>query len=272
MKSATSNLASTSGRLPAPLPTAPFAAYRAATQLSQSHTPRVILTLASGGEQAGASSTASVFSVKQLRASVPPAPPPIPVSEHQRRRKLKDAEEIAAAGRKLGLDPQRLKANLEQIDALVPDLVNLHKMKASALTAVCACFEIILLYVVRELEQLSCRIFCFLPHLAWMPLSDVCCIIVHITFSPDIAMPFSTSSCRYINYSVAGIRMGGHRVRRKGRRYQVSDAESLLTFYLQFAIKYTTCLVAGIRMGRRGERHQRRRGQAGDAQSLLPRG
>jgi len=58
-------------------------------------------------------------------------PPPIPLSEHQQRRKNRDAAEIVEAARRKGKSEEFVRGRLSELEALLPDLVNLHKLKAS---------------------------------------------------------------------------------------------------------------------------------------------
>lgn len=60
-------------------------------------------------------------------------PPPIPLTEHQERRKRKDTEEIveAAIKRRGQASAPLVRQGLKDLDTLLPDLVDLHKLKAA---------------------------------------------------------------------------------------------------------------------------------------------
>ncbi|KAG2437656.1 hypothetical protein HYH02_011037 [Chlamydomonas schloesseri] len=67
------------------------------------------------------------YSMSQLYAAE--RPPPIPPSEHERRRKVKDVQEVVEAGRRRGLAEERIRTGLTQLDSLLPDVLSLHRMK-----------------------------------------------------------------------------------------------------------------------------------------------
>jgi hypothetical protein len=58
-------------------------------------------------------------------------PPAIPLEEHERRRRINYAAEIVEAAVRVGKSETFIRERLTQIEAVFPDLVNLHKMKAS---------------------------------------------------------------------------------------------------------------------------------------------
>lgn len=69
------------------------------------------------------------FTMSQLY--VKNRPPPIPLSDFEERRKKRDIAEICEAGRKRGGVEADIRANLAQLEALLPNLINLNRMKAS---------------------------------------------------------------------------------------------------------------------------------------------
>ncbi|GAX73488.1 hypothetical protein CEUSTIGMA_g940.t1 [Chlamydomonas eustigma] len=58
-------------------------------------------------------------------------PPAIPLEEHERRRRIRYAAEIVEAAVRIGKSEAFIRERLAEIDAVFPDLINLHKMKAS---------------------------------------------------------------------------------------------------------------------------------------------
>lgn len=58
-------------------------------------------------------------------------PKPVPLTEYQQRRKEKDMKEIMDAAAKRGKNPLKVRESLEQLEVLLPGLINLYKMKAS---------------------------------------------------------------------------------------------------------------------------------------------
>lgn len=73
------------------------------------------------------SSYEAAYSMAQLYAKDRPAP--IPLSEHEERRKVKDVKEVVEAGRRRGVGEQAVRHGLQQLDTLLPDILNLHRMK-----------------------------------------------------------------------------------------------------------------------------------------------
>ncbi|GFR46248.1 hypothetical protein Agub_g7796, partial [Astrephomene gubernaculifera] len=69
------------------------------------------------------------FSMSQLYAAERPAP--IPPSEHERRRRVKDVQEVVDAGRRRGLSEEVVRGGLAQLDSLLPGVLSLHRMKPS---------------------------------------------------------------------------------------------------------------------------------------------
>ncbi|GIL48357.1 hypothetical protein Vafri_4627 [Volvox africanus] len=69
------------------------------------------------------------YSMSQLYAAE--RPPPIPPSEHERRRRVKDIQEVVDAGRRKGLKEDVVRNGLTQMDALLPGVLSLHRMKPS---------------------------------------------------------------------------------------------------------------------------------------------
>ncbi|GIL74640.1 hypothetical protein Vretifemale_4567 [Volvox reticuliferus] len=69
------------------------------------------------------------YSMSQLYAAE--RPPPIPPSEHERRRRVKDIQEVVDAGRRKGLKEDVTRNGLTQMDALLPGVLSLHRMKPS---------------------------------------------------------------------------------------------------------------------------------------------
>ncbi|GLI69400.1 hypothetical protein VaNZ11_014004 [Volvox africanus] len=69
------------------------------------------------------------YSMSQLYAAE--RPPPIPPSEHERRRRVKDIQEVVDAGRRKGLKEEVVRDGLTQMDALLPGVLSLHRMKPS---------------------------------------------------------------------------------------------------------------------------------------------
>ncbi|EFJ46700.1 hypothetical protein VOLCADRAFT_105440 [Volvox carteri f. nagariensis] len=69
------------------------------------------------------------YSMSQLYAAE--RPPPIPPSEHERRRRVKDIQEVVDAGRRKGLQEDVIRSGLTQMDALLPGVLSLHRMKPS---------------------------------------------------------------------------------------------------------------------------------------------
>ncbi|GLC46404.1 hypothetical protein PLESTF_001539100 [Pleodorina starrii] len=69
------------------------------------------------------------YSMSQLYAAE--RPPPIPPSEHERRRRVKDVQEVVDAGRRKGLGEELIRSGLTQMDALLPGVLSLHRMKPS---------------------------------------------------------------------------------------------------------------------------------------------
>lgn len=58
-------------------------------------------------------------------------PEAVPLTEWDTRRKKRDMEEILAAAKKRGKDTLTVQANLEALETILPNLINLHKMKAA---------------------------------------------------------------------------------------------------------------------------------------------
>ncbi|GAX73489.1 hypothetical protein CEUSTIGMA_g941.t1 [Chlamydomonas eustigma] len=58
-------------------------------------------------------------------------PPPIPLAEHEQRRKKRDIQEIVEAASRRGKKEQAVRDKLQQLESLLPDIINLHKLKAS---------------------------------------------------------------------------------------------------------------------------------------------
>lgn len=58
-------------------------------------------------------------------------PAAIPLDEHERRRKEKDAQEIIQVAKKKGKTEASVRLGLQQLDTILPSSLNLHKMKAS---------------------------------------------------------------------------------------------------------------------------------------------
>ncbi|KXZ42528.1 hypothetical protein GPECTOR_138g659 [Gonium pectorale] len=69
------------------------------------------------------------YSMSQLYAAE--RPPPIPASEHERRRRVKDVQEVVDAGRRRGLKEDTVRSGLEALDSLLPNVLSLHRMKPS---------------------------------------------------------------------------------------------------------------------------------------------
>lgn len=69
------------------------------------------------------------YSMSQLYAKE--RPPPIPLEEHERRRRVKDVQEVVDAGRRRGIKEDVLRQGLQQLDALLPNVLSLHRMKPS---------------------------------------------------------------------------------------------------------------------------------------------
>lgn len=67
------------------------------------------------------------FSMAELYAI--DRPPPIPASEHEQRRHVKDIQEVVDAGRRKGLAEANVRGGLAQLETLLPNILNLHKMK-----------------------------------------------------------------------------------------------------------------------------------------------
>ncbi|KAG2485520.1 hypothetical protein HYH03_015792 [Edaphochlamys debaryana] len=76
------------------------------------------------------------YSMSQLYAAERPAP--IPLDEHERRRQVKDVAEVVEAGRRKGLAEPRIREGLTQLDALLPGVLSLHRMKPGDWAAVAA--------------------------------------------------------------------------------------------------------------------------------------
>ncbi|GBG00538.1 hypothetical protein Rsub_13241 [Raphidocelis subcapitata] len=58
-------------------------------------------------------------------------PPPVPLSEYEQRRKRRDLEDILAAAKKAGKSQDDVRAGVDQLEKLLPDVVNLNRMRAS---------------------------------------------------------------------------------------------------------------------------------------------
>ncbi|KAF8056727.1 hypothetical protein HT031_006225 [Scenedesmus sp. PABB004] len=67
------------------------------------------------------------FTMSQLYVGNRPAP--VPAADWETRRRKRDMEDILLAARRRGKDAAAVQANLAALEALLPDLVNLNKMK-----------------------------------------------------------------------------------------------------------------------------------------------
>lgn len=58
-------------------------------------------------------------------------PPPVPLTEYEQRRKRRDLEDILQAAKKQGKSQDAIRSGVEQLEKLLPDAVNLNRMRAS---------------------------------------------------------------------------------------------------------------------------------------------
>ncbi|MEW5304408.1 MAG: hypothetical protein WDW38_011200 [Sanguina aurantia] len=63
-------------------------------------------------------------------------PEPIPLEQHQRRRLEKDTQEIIACGKKRGVSEATIRSAIEQLQLLLPDILNLHRLSAASWVAI----------------------------------------------------------------------------------------------------------------------------------------
>lgn len=72
---------------------------------------------------------AAAYTMSQLY--VKNRPEAVPLTEWEARRKKRDLEDIMQAAKRRGKDPAKVKANLEQLETILPNLIDLNKMKAA---------------------------------------------------------------------------------------------------------------------------------------------
>eukprot|EP00878_Enallax_costatus_P023164 GHUV01024627.1.p1 GENE.GHUV01024627.1~~GHUV01024627.1.p1 ORF type:complete len:232 (+),score=15.53 GHUV01024627.1:493-1188(+) len=107
---------------------------RASTSLlhsSNSSNPQTATASANPGseEERFHKAFAAAFTMSQLY--VKNRPEAVPLSEWEARRKKRDMEDIMQAAKRRSKDPEKVKANLEQLETVLPNLIDLNKMKAA---------------------------------------------------------------------------------------------------------------------------------------------